>query len=111
MTFQFDVSPHALERAAHMGVNGEAIREAMLNPRFVANTTNGREMRTRGKVALVVTKEVRPTIVTVMWATAAAWAEDMDGIPSREGGRDQKHMQALRRAKRSQKRKVRGRGY
>lgn len=111
MSFQFDISGHAVARAAAMGIEGEQIREAMLNPRFIANTTNGRELRTRGKIALVVTKEVCPTIVTVMWATAAAWAEDNDTVQSREGGRDQKHVNALRRAKKSQKRKVRGRGY
>lgn len=106
----FVMSPHATKQALAMGIPGEDIREAILNPRFIGRTTNGREMRTRGKVSVVIADVAPPVVVTVLWATAAAWAADHDTIHSRTES-DTEHMASLRRAMKSQKRRTRGRGY
>lgn len=104
----FTISTHAMQRALDMEITGEEIRETMLNPRFTGRTTNGRWLYTRGKVSLVVADTSPPTIVTVLWATAAAWENDHERIGSRDG-RDAEHMDRLRRARKAQRRKTRGR--
>lgn len=107
----FAMSDHAVRRALDMGVEGDEIRDAFLNPRFIGNTSNGRELRTRGRISLVVTKEtIPPVVVTVLWATANGWVQDHEHIGSRTGP-DAEHMERLRRARKSQKRRTRGRGY
>lgn len=107
----FVMSSHATRQALAMGLEGPEIREAVLNPRFVGRTNNGRVMQTRGKVSVVIAETAPPTVVTVLWATAAAWANDEDTIHSRSGERQHEHQQAIRRARKSQKRRTRGRGF
>lgn len=85
-----------------MGIDGDDIRAAMLNPRHTYTAGAGREYRTRGKVTLVVTTEVPAVIVTVLWGTVAAWQEDHDSIGSREE-RSQRHITRLRAARKAQK--------
>lgn len=106
---EFTVTHHALERAIDMGVDGDEIREAFTNPRFKGATGSDRQLRTRGRISLVVTHDSPPAIITVLWATVNAWQTDFDTTASRE--RDQTHVNRMRAAKKAQRRKTKGRGY
>ena len=107
----FTMSRHAMNRALEMGLDGEDVRAAILNPRYVGPAPEGREYRTRGKVTAVVTQEIPMTVVTLLWATVAAWQNDHDTLHSRTD-RDQVHVNKVRRTVKSQRRKTRGtRGY
>lgn len=103
------MSPHAVQRAIDMGMDGSEIRAVLLCPRDRLRLPNGRERWTRGKVSLVVAADGAGwTVVTVLWATAAAWVEDAESTASRgEGTFVAEQMRRARRAMKAGKRRAR----
>lgn len=75
---QFEMSPHAVERALDMGLEGHEIREAMesadqiyWSQKYEAWTYQ------KGRVALgVVEKGLTYVVTTVLWARDSDWAAD-----------------------------------
>lgn len=108
----FHLTDHAIARALDMGVDGDEIARAVLNPQDIHNGKNGAEIRVAGRVAVVFNPAVS-LVVTVMWHYASTRRTDV-----RRGmnyGRDavSEKNTTIRRSKRTRKQRepktIRGR--
>lgn len=104
----FEITPHAMQRAMDMTLDGEAISAALGNPRTMHPGHPGRENWTRDKVTAVVeAKDGYWAVITFLWATANGWATDTDTIRSRNGNVTAEQKRAMRHAIKARKRGTR----
>lgn len=93
----FTITKHATKRALDMCIDGELIRDAMLNPRDVVKAGPGKEYRTRGRITCLVALDGPvPVIVSILWASMADWVRDQETIQSREFDDHARHAVATR---------------
>lgn len=95
----FAMSNHAIARALEMGLNGDDIREAFVNPDSIvaSNTHPGWNYR-RGRITLGVSAD-RECVTTIVWSTQDAWEADYarGGIFDGREPRSKEDMSYLRR--------------
>lgn len=91
---RIEFSRHALQRALEMAADADDIKAVLENPRHRVEVPGGREMWTRGRVSLVMAPITGGfTVVTVLWATANAWATERVGSRDRGVGADRARAQ------------------
>lgn len=74
----FQFTPHALQRALDMRLDGDEIRECLLTPWWKQKSGRGddRELFYGRRITCVVQQD--NLVVTVVWRTAQDWKADID---------------------------------